>query len=81
MQQQREAQRSQLRLPSAATTATAAAATAAAGGSAVPEAVGEELFITSTTINVAKFIGKYAQMMHTLEPVRAVACRRDAGGA
>ena len=33
MQQQREAQRSQLRLPSAATTATAAAATAAAGGS------------------------------------------------
>jgi hypothetical protein len=48
-------------------TRSASASAPAAADTDVDE--GSKLFITSTTINVAKFIGKYAQMMQTLEPI------------
>ena len=48
-------------------------AAAAGAGEASDEANGAaddtRLFVTSTSINVAKFIGKYMQMMITLEPI------------
>jgi hypothetical protein len=61
----------------AAAGAAAAAATAAAAASAAASASGAEdteesekrNFLTSTSINVAKYIGKYVQMMQILEPI------------
>ena len=55
VQQQLEAQRVQLAVPKVGTSALAVS--------------DDSVLITSTTINVAKFIGKYAQMMHTLDPI------------
>jgi hypothetical protein len=72
-----KARRAAQQAPAAPTAAAAAAAATSAAASAAASASGQEdteesekrNFLTSTSINVAKYIGKYVQMMQILEPI------------